>query len=46
MIRRLDAERLENILEALFKPIQPGGGVGGFFNRLFPRTSEPRREEV
>jgi diadenylate cyclase len=46
MIRRLDAERLENILEALFKPIHTGGGFGGFMNRLFPRTGEPRREEV
>jgi diadenylate cyclase len=46
MIRRLDAERLENILEALFKPIRTDGGFGGFLNRLFPHTGEPRREEV
>jgi diadenylate cyclase len=46
MIRRLDAERLENILEALFKPLQARGGFNGFMNRLFPRASEPRREEV
>ncbi|HLE13445.1 MAG TPA: diadenylate cyclase CdaA [Anaerolineales bacterium] len=46
MIRRLDAERLENILEALFKPLQTRKGFGGFLNRLFLRMDRPRREEV
>jgi diadenylate cyclase len=45
MIRRLDAERLENILRALYKPSQPGKGVRGFFSRLFPGQVRTRREE-
>jgi diadenylate cyclase len=45
MIRRLDAERLENILLALYKPVQPGKGVRSIFAHLFPGLRGGRREE-
>lgn len=41
MIRRLDAERLENILRAFFRPPQRSHGLAGLFRRL----SEPRSED-
>ena len=45
MIRRLDAERLENILSALYRPSQPASGITGFFKRFFNgRSSSPREE--
>jgi diadenylate cyclase len=45
MIRRLDAERLENILRALYRPSQPASGITGFFKRFFNgRSSSPREE--
>ena len=45
MIRRLDAERLENILRALYRPSQPVRGITGFFKRLFSgRDGSPREE--
>ena len=45
MIRRLDPERLENILRALYRPSQPVSGITGFFKRLFNgRNSVPREE--
>ncbi len=34
MIRRLDAERLENILRAFFRPPRTQKGLGGFIKRL------------
>jgi len=40
MIRRLDAERLENILRALYRPSQPVSGITGFFKRLFNGRSK------
>ena len=46
MIRRLDAERLENILRALYKPSQPVRGITGFFKKLFPGRGGTPREEV
>jgi diadenylate cyclase len=46
MIRRLDAERLENILRALYRPPQPVRGITGFFKRLYPGGSSAPREEV
>lgn len=46
MIRRLDVERLENILRALFKPSQPVRGITGFFRKFFPGEDNTRREEV
>lgn len=45
MIRRLDAERLENILRALHRPSQPVKGITGFFKRFFSgRDGAPREE--
>jgi len=45
MIRRLDAERLENILRALYRPSQTASGITGFFKRFFNgRSSAPREE--
>jgi diadenylate cyclase len=46
MIRRLDTERLENILRALYRPLQRQKGVSGFLARLFPGLIRTRREEV
>ena len=46
MIRRLDAERLENILRALYRPSQPVRGITGFFKKLYPGRSGTPREEV
>lgn len=46
MIRRLDAERLENILRALYRPLQPVKGITGFFKRLYPGRGGSPREEV
>jgi diadenylate cyclase len=45
MIRRLDAERLENILRALYRPAPAGRGFRGYFARLFPGLVSVRREE-
>ena len=44
MIRRLDAERLENILRAFFRPAQPRGLFASFSN-LFQTRSEKGKEE-
>ena len=46
MIRRLDTERLENILRALYRPSQPVSGITGFFKRLFNGRSKAPREEA
>jgi diadenylate cyclase len=46
MIRRLDSERLENILRALYRPSQPVSGITGFFKRLFNSRSTTPREEA
>jgi diadenylate cyclase len=35
MIRRLDTERLENILRAFFHPLETRRGLVGFMARLF-----------
>lgn len=45
MIRRLDTERLENILRALFRPFEDKSGLEGFFGRLFPGLVKESREE-
>ena len=45
MIRRLDSNRLENILRALYRPYQPRKGVRGIFDRLFPGLVRGGREE-
>lgn len=46
MIRRLDVERLENILRALYKPSQPVKGITGFIRKLFSGGDSTRQEEV
>jgi diadenylate cyclase len=45
MIRRLDAERLENILRAFFRPAQEQKGLVGFMNRLFTRGDKNQKKE-
>lgn len=45
MIRRLDAERLESILRALYRPPRAGRGVGGFVARLMPHLVETIDQE-
>lgn len=44
MIRRLDAERLENILRAFFRPPESGNRISQFFESLFPGLSTNKRE--
>jgi diadenylate cyclase len=46
MIRRLDAERLENILRALYQPSQPVKGITGFLKKLDPGRGKSPGEEV
>ena len=46
MIRRLDIERLENILRALYRPSQPVRGIAGFFRKIFSGEDSTRQEEV
>jgi diadenylate cyclase len=45
MIRRLDSERLENILRAFYWPLQKKRGMSRFLSRLFPEKPRSRREE-
>jgi diadenylate cyclase len=49
MIHRLDAKRLEGVLRAIYKPIEPVQGFDRFIGRLWPRTGEDetivKREE-
>jgi diadenylate cyclase len=44
MIRRLDAERLENILRAFFRPEEERKGLSGFLSRLFPGLARSKGE--
>jgi diadenylate cyclase len=44
MIRRLDAERLENILRTFFSPSAERKGVGGLLERVFPDWFRPSGE--
>jgi diadenylate cyclase len=44
MIRRLDSERLENILRTFFKPMDYGKGLRGFWQRLQGDLFSRRRE--
>jgi len=46
MIRRLDAERLENILMAFYRPSRQPGPTGSFWARLFPPSKKRREEET
>jgi diadenylate cyclase len=45
MIRRLDGERLENILRAFFQPAKPPGRLARIFARIFPSHSEKTQEK-
>jgi diadenylate cyclase len=45
MIRRLDADRLENILRAFYRPLEERRGLVGFFRRLFSSGERTEREE-
>ncbi len=45
MIRRLDAERLENILRAFFRPTQTEKGFTSIFKRAIPGTGRKRKDE-
>jgi len=45
MIRRLDAERLENILMAFYRPLEEKKGLVGMLERLFSRARETSQEE-
>jgi diadenylate cyclase len=45
MIRRLDSERLMNILNAFYQPARPRRGLAGLKERLFPGKATTRREE-
>ena len=46
MIRRLDADRLENILRAFYKPPQVRKGLLGLLSRLLPASSTRADQEV
>ncbi len=45
MIRRLDAERLDNILSAFYRPFEDKKGLGGYLSRLFASSQETEGEE-
>lgn len=45
MIRRLDADRLENILRAFYRPPQARQGLLGMLTRLFPDNAPEDRED-
>jgi diadenylate cyclase len=45
MIRRLDADRLENILRAFYRPAQTRNGFQIFLGRLFPGLAGSNRED-
>lgn len=44
MIRRLDADRLENILTAFFNPPRPRRGLRGLIMRMFPGATQTQKE--
>jgi diadenylate cyclase len=45
MIRRLDSERLENILLAFYRPPEISNNLAGFFRRIFNRPEPKKRQE-
>ncbi len=45
MIRRLDGERLENILRAFFHPAKPPGRLERLLARLFPSSHQNPQEK-
>ncbi len=46
MIRRLDADRLENILRAFYRPAESRPGLVRFLARFFPGLQQDEREET
>lgn len=46
MIRRLDANRLENVLRAFYRPRAPQKGLERFLARLMPASARVQREET
>lgn len=46
MIRRLDSDRLENILRAFYRPSESRPGLIRFLGRIFPGLSQHEREET
>lgn len=46
MIRRLDVERLENILRTFFRSRERRKGLAGLFDRIVPSGGRNRREEI
>lgn len=46
MIRRLDVERLENILRTFFRPAEQRRGLLGWLERLFVPKSKSKREDA
>lgn len=46
MIRRLDADRLENILRAFYRPAESRPGLIRFLGRIFPGLAQNEREET
>jgi diadenylate cyclase len=45
MIRRLDTERLENILKAFYRPPASQKGLSGWFARLLPGDTRAQKED-
>jgi diadenylate cyclase len=45
MIRRLDPDRLENILRAFYRPAQPSKGFMGWVNRYLPTLAPSNPED-
>jgi hypothetical protein len=45
MIRRLDADRLDNILRAFYRPLPSQRGIGSFFTRMFGGGDGTGRED-
>lgn len=45
MIRRLDSDRLDNILGAFYRPLEEKRGIMGYLSKLFSGSQETAREE-
>ena len=45
MIRRLDTDRLENILRAFYRPYEKKKGLTGYLQRVFSRSPQVARED-
>jgi diadenylate cyclase len=45
MIRRLDSDRLENILRAFYRPPQTRNGFQRILDRVFDRDQQPVKEK-